>query len=189
MWLLLSHIACSKFSFKILTNLKPWWQKLCEGTKGVRQKVWPRTKILNPNIRYIVAILWFVAIYALFGRIFTYIYYIENISYYTELNLQFAITRKNDSFVAIIANTRLRKLLWPFLPSQEGCQPLPPCLKPKSLTKRQPQSLDQTSALKTWQEFSLKRLIYKLTSWRTFELASSKARLTSVKSTKQQSVS
>ena len=26
------------------------WQKLCEGTKGLRQKVWTWTKILSPNI-------------------------------------------------------------------------------------------------------------------------------------------
>ena len=37
------------------------WQKLHGGTGGPRQKVWTRTKILSPNIRY------FVAIYALFG--------------------------------------------------------------------------------------------------------------------------
>ena len=28
------------------------WQKLREGAKGVRRKVWTRTKILTPNIRY-----------------------------------------------------------------------------------------------------------------------------------------
>ena len=33
------------------------WQKLCEGMKGLRRKVWTRTKILSPNIRYIIAIL------------------------------------------------------------------------------------------------------------------------------------
>ena len=41
----------------------PGWQKLCEGTKGLRRKVCTRTKILSPNICYIVAILIFVAIY------------------------------------------------------------------------------------------------------------------------------
>ena len=30
--------------------------KLCEGTKGLRQKVWTRTKISNPNIRYFIKI-------------------------------------------------------------------------------------------------------------------------------------
>ena len=33
------------------------WQKLCEGTKGLSQKVWTQTKILSPNILYIVKIL------------------------------------------------------------------------------------------------------------------------------------
>ena len=36
------------------------WQKLREGTRGLPRKVWTRTNILSPNIRY------FVAIYALF---------------------------------------------------------------------------------------------------------------------------
>ena len=39
-----------------------FWQKLCEGTKGLRRKVLIWTKILSPNIRYSVAILRFVAI-------------------------------------------------------------------------------------------------------------------------------
>ena len=42
------------------------WQKLCERTKGLRQKVWTRTKIMSPYIRYFVAILRFVAIYAFY---------------------------------------------------------------------------------------------------------------------------
>ena len=46
-----------------------WWQTLCEGTKGLRRKVWTRTKILSPNIRYFVTILRFVAICALFGSL------------------------------------------------------------------------------------------------------------------------
>ena len=44
-------------------------QKLREGAKGPRRKVWTQTKILSSNIRYFVAILRFVAIYALFGRL------------------------------------------------------------------------------------------------------------------------
>ena len=31
------------------------WQKLHGSTGGTRQKVWTRTKILSPNIRYFVA--------------------------------------------------------------------------------------------------------------------------------------
>ena len=45
------------------------WRKLCEGTNGLRQKVWTQTKILSPHIRYFVAILRFVVIYALFRRL------------------------------------------------------------------------------------------------------------------------
>ena len=73
------------------------------GTWGPRQKVWTRTKILSPNIRYFVEILRFVAIYALFGNLWTkkclfwsktvllwqeVHYYIVYIAYYTDLNLQ-----------------------------------------------------------------------------------------------------
>ena len=50
-------------------HLKPRWQKLCEGTKGLRRKVWNQTKILSPNILYFFAILRFVAIHELFGRL------------------------------------------------------------------------------------------------------------------------
>ena len=38
--------------------------------------------------------------------------------------------RKNDAFGAKIANTRPTKILWPFLPSPNCCQPLPPCKDP-----------------------------------------------------------
>ena len=50
-------------------HLKPRWQKLSEGTKGLRRKVWNQTKILSPNILYFFAILRFVAIHELFGRL------------------------------------------------------------------------------------------------------------------------
>ena len=33
----------------------PEWEKLCEGTKCLRRKVWSRTEILSPSIRYFVA--------------------------------------------------------------------------------------------------------------------------------------
>ena len=39
--------------------------------KGLRRKVWTRTKILSPNICYFVAISRFVAIYPLFGNLWT----------------------------------------------------------------------------------------------------------------------
>ena len=45
------------------------WQKLCEGTKGLRRKVWTLTKILSPKICYFVAKLRFVLIYTLFGNL------------------------------------------------------------------------------------------------------------------------
>ena len=45
------------------------WQKLCEGTKGLGQKLWTRTKTSSLNIRYFVATLRFVVIYALFGNL------------------------------------------------------------------------------------------------------------------------
>ena len=37
-------------------------------------------------------------------------YYMVYIAYFTELNLQIAITRKNDAFVAKNVNTRLTKI-------------------------------------------------------------------------------
>ena len=79
------------------------WQKFCEGTKGLRRKVWTWTKILSPNMRYFVAILRFVTIYTLFGNLWTKMtffglktvflgqkvhYYMVYIAYFTELNLQ-----------------------------------------------------------------------------------------------------
>ena len=114
------------------------WQKLCEGMKSLRRKVWTWTKILSPNIDYFVAIERFVAIYALFGRLWAkksvlkYIFFSKKcaISWYILhiiLNqiCKFAITRKNDRFVAKLAIMRLAKVLWPILPSPKGCQLLP----------------------------------------------------------------
>ena len=61
-------IKCRKFGFE------PGWQKLCKGTKGLRQQVWIQTKRLSPNIRYFVVILRFVTIDMVY------------VAYYTELN-------------------------------------------------------------------------------------------------------
>ena len=75
-----------------------------EGLKvlGFHRKVWTRTKSFSPNIRYFVAILRFVAIYALFGNLWAkkvlfgskilfngqeMHYYMIYVAYYTELNL------------------------------------------------------------------------------------------------------
>ena len=49
---------------------------------------------------------------------------------------KFAITRKNDAFLSKIANTRLTKVLWPFLPSQKGCQLLPASTQVQELCTR-----------------------------------------------------
>ena len=92
------------------------WQKLCEGTKGLRRKVWTQTKILSPNICY------FVAIYALFGRfwankvLFWFLgqevhYYIVHILHIVLNEIcKFVITCKNDAIVARIANMRRTKM-------------------------------------------------------------------------------
>ena len=50
-----------------MTTLKAGWQKLRDGAKGLRRKVLTQTKILSPFIHYFVAVLRFVAMYALFG--------------------------------------------------------------------------------------------------------------------------
>ena len=101
-------------------------------------------------IHYLVAILRFVAIYALFGRhwvkkvflfwvkkctitwpydiymymVYLYIYYLL----FMALNqiCKFVIMRKNDAFVEKIAKRALRRFLWSFLRSPKGCQLLPP---------------------------------------------------------------
>ena len=53
----------------IILYISTGWQKMCEGLKGLRRKIWTQTKILSLNIRYFVAILRFVVIYAVFGRL------------------------------------------------------------------------------------------------------------------------
>ena len=79
---------------------------LCEGTKGLRRKIWTQTKLLSPNIRYFVAILRFVAIYTLFWKslgknvLSKTVFLVQEmhfdmvcIAYYTELNLQLCAKR------------------------------------------------------------------------------------------------
>ena len=91
------------------------WQKLCEGAEGLRRKVWTRTKILSLNIRYFVAILRFVAIYAqifghtkyFFGSKTVFVgqemHYCMVYAYSTELSLQkcakTTFFRKNSKYV------------------------------------------------------------------------------------------
>ena len=102
------------------------WQKLCEGTKGLRRKVWTWRKILSPIIRYFVAILRFVAIYALFGNLrakkstclgqkqcflgkkCTITWHIVHIILIQIC--KFAISPKSDAFAAKIVKMRLTKL-------------------------------------------------------------------------------
>ena len=80
-------------------------QKLHGRADSICRKVWTSTSILCPNIRYFVAILIFVAIYAIFfedwqnKRVF-----LLYIAKYTEFDLQTSIIRKNNEFVAKIAN-------------------------------------------------------------------------------------
>ena len=83
-----------------MSEIHARWQKLREGTKGLRRKVWTRKKILSPHIRYFVAILRFVAIYALledfrqekgfFGSKTLFLrqevhYFMEYIAYYADI--------------------------------------------------------------------------------------------------------
>ena len=96
---------------------KPGWQKLCEGTKGLRRKVWTQTKKFSTNIRYFVTILRFVAIYTILGYQSVFFwsktvflgkgkhYYMVYNAYYTELNWQICnsgqkrrICRKNSKY-------------------------------------------------------------------------------------------
>ena len=44
-------VYCLKEKYHLSTG----WQKLRGSTGGTRRKVWTRTKILSPNIRYFVA--------------------------------------------------------------------------------------------------------------------------------------
>ena len=62
--MLLAHKIQQKFRMNV-----PGWQKLCEGRKGLRRKVWTWLKFLRPNIQYFVPISRFVVIHVLFGRL------------------------------------------------------------------------------------------------------------------------
>ena len=71
-YLLFLLIIIEMIFFYFLTKVfAAGWQKLCECTKGLRQKEWTLTKIFSPNIHYFVAILSFVANYALFDNLWT----------------------------------------------------------------------------------------------------------------------
>ena len=62
----------------------------------------------SPNIRFLVAILRFVAIHALFGRPIKGLF-----AYHTELNLQICVYAQKQRIVAKIANTRLTNIGMP----------------------------------------------------------------------------
>ena len=118
--------------------LGPGWQKLCEGTQGLRRKVWTGTKILSPNIRYFVGMLRFVVIYTLFGNLWAKqkLFFGQkqcflDKKYTVSLNILhiilnkmsgFVITRKNDAFVAKIVNMRLTKICMPIFAHAERLQ-------------------------------------------------------------------
>ena len=111
-----------------------------EGTKRNRRNVWTQTKILSPNTRYFVAILRFVAIYALleifgqkmclFGSKTVFLgqeghYYMV---YITELSLQICdYAQKRRICRENFKHALDKKFSWPFLPPTKGCQVLPPC--------------------------------------------------------------
>ena len=85
------------------------------------RKIWTRTKILSLNIRYFVALLRFVAIYALFGNLWAKkVFFLGQkqcclgkkcamvyIAYCNELNLQISNYAQKRRIVAKIVNTHL----------------------------------------------------------------------------------
>ena len=112
-----NHSLASNHSYiySPMQRCEPGWQELCEGTKGLRRKVWTRTEISSPNIRYFVAILRFIAIYALCGNLWakkcffgskTVIFCARNALWHGMYCIlywvKFAIMRKNVAYVAKI---------------------------------------------------------------------------------------
>ena len=133
--------------FKVFKHKWTGWQKLREGTKDLCRKVWTRTKISSPDIRYFVAILRFVAIYALFGRLgakkcffgITTVFLGKEVHYYmvyityTEWNVQIcSYTQKRHICCKNSKCVSDKNFSWVFLPSPKGCQLLPPWLSPSS---------------------------------------------------------
>ena len=96
-----SEVVWDKFEHKIsckdlLLLLLTTRQKLCQGTRVLRRKVWARTKFLIPNIRYFVT-LSLLEIFGqkecIFGSKTVFLgremhYYMVGIAIFTELNLQ-----------------------------------------------------------------------------------------------------
>ena len=128
------------FFFLLHIIRTPGWRKSREGAKGIRRKVWTRTKNLSPNIHYFIALLRFVAIYVLFRTHKKCFFgakkcYLGKKCIITCHILQimlikickFEITRKNDAFVTKIWKTRHMYFCMAILLSPKGCQLLPLC--------------------------------------------------------------
>ena len=102
-WCFASRLTSSSAFFIIIES--HWissftgWQKLCEGTKGPRRKVWIQTKISSPKIHMLHIILNQIG--------------------------KFANMRKDD-FVAKYAPDKSFRVN--FCPRRKGCQLLPPCI-------------------------------------------------------------
>ena len=108
--------------------------KLCDGTKGLRRKVWTWTK--STNVCHFVTISRFAAIYALFVNLWAkkccFLFLVKNtffFAYYTELNLPICNNSQKKSSCRENRRYALDQTFMPFLPSPKGCQLLPPFLK------------------------------------------------------------
>ena len=123
-----NHSLASHHSYiySPMQRCEPGWQELCKGTKGLRRKVCTRAKISSPNIRYFVAILRIIAIYACFGRLCARTRFFlgqNSVAWARSAQLQgiycelFWIKNcKNNALVAKISNMRLTNFFWPFWP-------------------------------------------------------------------------
>ena len=118
-------------------RLNAGWQKLCEGTKGLRHKVWTGTIILSPNIRYFVAILRFVAIYALYKASFR--------PDSDKIQLSFVQTQTKDSFLS----SRLNERQLPFIQTQMKDSFLSSRLRRKTISFRPDSDERQLPFIKT----------------------------------------
>ena len=97
-----------------------WWQKLCE-TRRPSPKSLDLDKNSKLNIRYFVAILWFVQIYALFGRLWA-----KKVIFWVSVSW----TRSallHSIYCILYWIIYWQKFLWPVLRSLKGCQLLQPC--------------------------------------------------------------
>ena len=113
-----NHSLASNHSYiySPMQRCEPGWQELCEGTKGLRRKVWTRAKISSPNLRTFLEKLcartrFFLGLkQCCLGKKCTITGYILRIVMDKKLQ-----NCKNNALVAKISNTRLTKIFWPFL--------------------------------------------------------------------------